>query len=191
MRILALQGSPRPHGNTQAVLEAVLAAAREAGAHTETIQLSGLRDLTGCRECFSCQSDHDQPACAIADDMLTVLGKALKADLIVWATPVFCWAPAWPLVIAMNRFFCMFKFQEGEVVKSLLAGRKMAAVITAGGGADDGSDLVTQIFQRTAKFSQAQWLGALVAGEVKTPDTIRADAALMERAREFGRKLAS
>ncbi|MGB2985643.1 MAG: flavodoxin family protein [Phycisphaerae bacterium] len=191
MKILALLGSPRPQGNTQAVLEIILAAAGQAGADTETIQLSELNDLTGCRECFACQQKADEPGCAIEDDMQAVLDKTLKADVIVWATPVFCWSPAWPLKMAMDRSFCMFKFHEDGDYDCLLKGRKMAAVITAGGGDEDGADLVMEICRRMGDFSKTQWLGAFVASRVETTDGIRADAKLVERARAFGRQLAS
>ena len=67
----------------------------------------------------------------------------------------------------------------------------MAAVITAGGGDDDGADLVTETCRRMAEFAQARWLGAFVAARVESPDSIRADAELVDRARAFGRQLAS
>lgn len=191
MRILALQGSPRPEGNTQAVLELVLGAARQAGADAETIQLSSLKNLTGCIECFTCKQEADKPACAIDDDMQGILARALLADVLVWATPVFCWSPSWLLKAALDRFYCMFKFTDLGNVTSLLAGRRMAVVITAGGGDDDGADLVTETCRRMAQFGQAQWLGALVASHVESPDAIRADAELAERARAFGQQLVS
>ncbi len=191
MSILALLGSPRASGNTHAVLEMVLAGSHEAGAHTELVQLYKPKDLTGCMECQACQASADEPGCAIKDDMPLVIGKSIRADVIVWATPVFCWSPSWLLKMAMDRFYCTFKFTGGKDVRCLLQGRKMAAVITAGGGANDGADSVTDTCRRFAQFASCSWLGALVAPNVDTPATIRSDAALVEQARSFGRKLAS
>ncbi len=191
MNILALQGSPRVGGNTQAVLDMVIAAAEEAGAQTETIQLANLKDLTGCKECYACQKKPDEPGCAVKDDMQAVYGKMLEAELVVWAMPVFCWSPSWLAKMAMDRLFCMFKFQDGGDVNCLLAGRKMAAVITAGGGGDDGADLVTETCRRIAEYSKVHWLGALTAANVESPETIRADKDLVERADAFGKQLAS
>jgi multimeric flavodoxin WrbA len=191
MNILALQGSPRSNGNTQAVLDIALAAAQEAGANVDTIHLAKLDKLTGCAECFACQQSSDEPGCAIDDDMQGIVLKAIKADVLVWATPVFCWSPAWPIKIAMDRFYCVFKFDEAGDYRCLLEGRKMAAVITAGGGDDDGADLVTETCRRMTGFTRCDWLGALVASQVTDPEAIRADADLVERARAFGRTLAS
>ncbi len=191
MRILAFQGSPRPKGNTQALLKTVLDAAREGGAQSETVQLSELKNLQGCLECRSCQQKLDEPGCAVLDDLRPILDRSLEADLILWATPVFCWAPAWPLTMALDRFYCMFKTVNGEEVKSLLAGRKVAAVITAGGGENDGADLVQETFRRMANFSKCRWLGALLGTYVVSPEAVAADADLAARARAFGRQLAS
>lgn len=192
MRILALQGSPRPQGNTQTVLSAVLEGAAEANVRTETIHLASLRQLTGCRECFTCQQTPDGPGCPVQDDMYDVLNKALKADVLIWATPVFCWTVAWPLKLAMDRFFCMFKLgADQNLTKCLLAGRKMAAVITAGGDETDGADLVTETCRRFAEYGQITWLGTFIATAVKTPEGILANTGLIERARNFGRRLAA
>lgn len=190
MKILALQGSPRAAGNTDTVLKMVLASAEAAGAKVETVHIAKLEALRGCLECFGCQKTRDKPGCVVKDDMRAVMKKAMQADVIVWATPVFCWSPAWPLKIVMDRFFCTFKFDEDHKVTSLLKGRRMAAVITSGGGKDDGADLVTETLKRTAKFSQAKWLGALVAANAESPKRLRADQALARRAAAFGKRLA-
>jgi multimeric flavodoxin WrbA len=190
MKILALQGSPRPNGNTQTLLDLALDAAREAGADVKVINLREMKRLTGCRECKACQGDPDHPACEIQDDMQPILAQALLADVIVWATPVFCWSPSWLLKMAIDRFYCTFKFTEYDM-KSLLSGKKMAAVITAGGGPEDGADLVTEAFRRMTKWSGCRWLGELIAAHADTAEAIRGDSALVERARVFGRMLAS
>jgi multimeric flavodoxin WrbA len=191
VKILAIQGSPRPEGNTQAVLDIALDAATEAGGTVEVIQLAEYQDLAGCIECFACQQTPDAPGCVVEDDMQEVLAKVIQADVIVLATPVFCWAPTWYLKMVLDRFYCLFKFESETEIRCLLEGRKMAAVISAGGDENDGADLVLDMCQRMAKFSKTEWLGALVAANVKSPDAIRADSALVERAREFGKKLAS
>ena len=191
MRLLALQGSPRIESNTQAVLDIVLEAARQAGAETEVVRLAGLDNLTGCMECHACQQKADEPGCAIDDDMRGIFAKALRSDGVVWAVPVFCWSPSWLTKMAMDRFYCMFKFQADGRIKCLLEGRRMAAVITAGGGENDGADSVKETCRRMAEFGKSKWAGAFVAANTSTPEAIKADDGLVERARRFGRELAS
>ena len=190
MKVLALLGSPRPDGNTRAVLDGVLEGARQAGAETELIELSALKDLSGCVECFTCQQTPDAPGCAIDDDMQEVLAKALTAEVLVLATPVFCWSMSWLLKAALDRFYCMFKFGEEEA-RCLLEGRGLAGVITAGGGENDGADGVTETFGRLAQFSKCRWLGTFIAANATTPEELRADQDLRSGAQEFGQSLVS
>ena len=185
MKIIALQGSPRPKGNTQALLEIALEAAAGAGAQVEVVQLSELTDLTGCRECFGCQSNPDEPGCLVEDDMQPLLARILAANVLVLATPVFCWSASWLLKMAVDRMYCMFKFGDGDY-RSLLEGRRLAVVITEG---NSGSDLITESFRRMAELARCQWLGSLVATGVGAPDDIRGNAETVERARAFGRRL--
>ncbi|MHC4695921.1 MAG: flavodoxin family protein [Planctomycetota bacterium] len=189
MKILAIQGSPRPKGNTQAVLDLVLDAAREAGASVDVVRLSKLKNISGCRECNTCKKTPDEIGCALDDDILGVLRQSLESDLVLWATPVFCWAPSWLIKMPQDRYYSLFKYKEDGTVNSLMKGRKMAAVITAGGDENDGADLVSETCRRLCAFSQCDWVGALIAAEVKNPDTIRADTKLVDRARRFGTQL--
>ncbi|UCE61010.1 MAG: flavodoxin family protein [Phycisphaerales bacterium] len=191
MKILALQGSPRREGNTQAVLEIVLQAAEHAGGQIKTVQLSELKNFSGCMECFACQKEPNEPSCALEDDFQPVLRAAWESDVVVWATPVFCWAPSWLAKMAMDRFFCMFKLQKDGSYESLLSGRRMATVISAGSEENDGADLVKETCRRMAQFSGSKWLGAFIADNAQNPDAIRADESLVERARQFGWQLAS
>ena len=191
MRILVLQGSPQPDGNTQRVLDPVVAAAKEAGADIEVVRLCELKDLTGCRQCYVCQQKTSEPGCVMEDSMLVVTGKALMADVIVWVTPVLCWSIAWPLKIAMDRFSCMFKFKIDGTYRCLLGGRKMAAVIAAVELQKDGGDLAAEVCRRMAEYCENEWLGALVVNHPAAPDGVRAAPDLIKRARAFGHTLAS
>lgn len=189
MRILALQGSPRANGNTQALLEIVQRGAQDAGARVEVVQLSELRNLTGCEECYVCQQSREEHGCAIDDDMQDVHARMLAADVIVWATPVFCWTPSWLLKMAMDRTFCMFRFGPDKQTRCALAGRRMAGVITCGDAADNQADLIAAALERMAKLAGCSWLGCCVAGEVKDRESIRQNAERCAQAEAFGRRL--
>ena len=85
LHVLGLAGSPRRHGNTDALLERALAGAREAGATTALLVLSELniRACTGCAHC----SEHGE--CRIQDDDMPQVYEALdRAERIVLASPI-------------------------------------------------------------------------------------------------------
>ncbi|MCE5338165.1 MAG: flavodoxin family protein [Methanomicrobiaceae archaeon] len=85
IRVLGISGSPRRHGNTETLLDAVLEGAREAGAAVEKIVLRPL-DYASCRGCNAC---HRTGVCVIQDDLTPVFEKIAAADVMVIASPIY------------------------------------------------------------------------------------------------------
>ncbi len=88
MRALAINGSPRKHGNTRLLLEQVLAPLAQAGWETELVQVGG-RDLHGCRACDLCARNLDL-RCGSEDDVFNeVFARMLKADAVILGSPTY------------------------------------------------------------------------------------------------------
>lgn len=189
MKMLVLQGSPRRKGNTDTLVEAMARGAQAGGARVEKVYLAQKR-ISGCVECYWCQRHPDKVDCAVQDDGRRVLAKMRRADLIVLATPVFCWGPSAQLKAMLDRTFCTFKFNV-EPYRCCLAGKAAALVVTAGGDRNDGADLVVDGVRRWATFSRLKWRGQLLGVSLGEPAATAADKKLLARAERFGRRLAS
>lgn len=187
-KILALLGSPRREGNTAIVLDQILEGAREAGAET-SIQFLQEMDIGGCQECLACQSVFDEPGCAIEDDMQDIYTEILDADLIIFASPVFCWNVSSQLKAALDRMYCLCKFEAPMAPLFLTIRKAMATVLTAGGDEFDGAQLAVETVRCLARFTKADYRGHFVCTLLTTPDKVRQDTALLERARAFGKHL--
>jgi len=85
MKVLGIMGSPRRQSNTEILLDAALAGAKERGAEVEKVVVSELK-VSPCREIYACLKDGH---CAIKDDMQRLYEKLLEADHIVFASPIF------------------------------------------------------------------------------------------------------
>ena len=85
MKVLGIYGSPRKGGNSDLLLDAVLNAAREAGAETKAVYARDLK-MSGCRECGGCDKTGK---CVVKDDMQEVYPLLKEADAIVAAGPIF------------------------------------------------------------------------------------------------------
>ncbi|WP_332450879.1 flavodoxin family protein [Methanoculleus sp.] len=85
IKVLGISGSPRRHGNTETLLDAVLEGAREAGAEVEKVVLRSL-DYASCRGCNAC---HKTGACIIEDDLTALFEKIAVADVLVLASPIY------------------------------------------------------------------------------------------------------
>lgn len=88
MKIVAFNSSPRgERGNTHIMVEAFLAGAKEAGADVENILLAH-KKIEHCRGCFACWTD-TPGVCVIRDDMADLIPRLFKADIAVFATPLY------------------------------------------------------------------------------------------------------
>jgi len=86
--IFALNSSPRKErGATDKVLQAFLEGARSEGAATETVYLQG-KDIRPCLGCFSCWIK-TPGKCVQDDEAEPLLTKIQRADMLVYATPLY------------------------------------------------------------------------------------------------------
>jgi len=88
MKVVAFNGSPRPDGNTAALIQAVFGALGQEGIQTEMVQVGGKR-VRGCTACFQCFTQRNRK-CAIQDDALNEwMAKMEEADGIILASPTY------------------------------------------------------------------------------------------------------
>ena len=88
MKLLAIQGSPRPkNSNTEILLQEFLKGARSQGAETETIYLKE-KEIHSCVGCYTCWAK-TPGVCVFKDDMPDLLEKVKACDILVYATPLY------------------------------------------------------------------------------------------------------
>jgi multimeric flavodoxin WrbA len=88
IRLLGINGSPRPRGNSQFLLDQAVEEAAAVGAgfiDVEVYQLGG-KDIASCDSCFTCATRGD---CRIQDDFQELRDKWAHADAIVYSIPVY------------------------------------------------------------------------------------------------------
>jgi len=189
MKVLAVQGSPRKNGNTDILLDRVLAVlAEQKAADVDKVYARDL-DMQGCIECLSCQKAEDEPGCSLKDDMTAIYDKILEADLVILASPVFCWGFTAQIKAVLDRLYATFKFSQDPYV-CLMEGQRFALIVTAGGDANDGADVCAGGYASLIKFSRAVDCGTFLAPLLKEPSDTQADAALLAKADAFASDLA-
>jgi multimeric flavodoxin WrbA len=88
MKILAIQGSPRPKfSNTDILLQEFLKGAQSQGAETETVYLKE-KEIHSCVGCYTCWAK-TPGVCVFQDDMPGLLEKVKGCDILVYATPLY------------------------------------------------------------------------------------------------------
>ena len=108
MKVLLLNGSPRPNGNTALTLSEMVGVFEKEGIETEVIQI-GNRDIRGCLACNSCAKTG---RCVFDDPVNEVAEKFKEADGLVVASPVYYASANATLVALLDRLFYSSDFDK-------------------------------------------------------------------------------
>ncbi len=88
MKVVAFNGSARKNGNTAILVNHVFRELENEGIETELFQLAG-KEIRGCIACYKCWEKKDA-RCAVESDVLNeCIGKMLKADGLILASPTY------------------------------------------------------------------------------------------------------
>jgi multimeric flavodoxin WrbA len=105
MNIIVLNGSPRPTGNTKAMIEAYKAGAESAGHSVHVFDICKM-NVHGCLACEYCHTKEDR-VCVQKDDMQEIYPVLDAADMIVLASPVYYHGFSGQLQCAINRIYAL------------------------------------------------------------------------------------
>lgn len=107
MKILVLNGSPRPNGATSAMTEAFAQGTRQAGHEVDVIAVCQ-KKIAGCLACEYCHTKGDGK-CIQQDDMREIYPVLSEAEMIVLASPVYYHSFSGQLQCAINRIYALDK----------------------------------------------------------------------------------
>jgi multimeric flavodoxin WrbA len=168
MNIITLLGSPRQRGNTATVLRA-FDELMQPQHHVERINIVD-HDVRGCLGCDACQKVTDEPGCVQKDDAPAILRRLMDADLIVYASPVYCWAFSAQMKALLDRHYCMVKWCDGQQTGALMRGKRTMLLATCGGGvAAEEADLMQKMFEREMRYLEAEVVGQYVVAGCTKP----------------------
>ncbi|MGL6197151.1 MAG: flavodoxin family protein [Thermoguttaceae bacterium] len=100
--ILILTGSPRKGGNTDLMADAFKVGAERAG-HTISRFSTGEKTINGCKVCDQCFTKGT--ACVFSDGFNDLAPMLEKADIVVFATPLYWFTMSAQLKAAIDKFY--------------------------------------------------------------------------------------
>ena len=177
MKVLLVNGSPHPHGCTDAALREVARAIEDQGLETEFFWL-GNKPINGCLGCHACRDGH----CAFGkEDGVNALIDAIRAaDGLVIGGPVHYAGPAGNLHSALDRVF---------YAKGSFAGKPGAAVLSCRrSGGTASFDVLNKYFTISGMPVVSSRYWNVVHGN--TPEEVRQDEEGMQIMRTLGRNMA-
>jgi multimeric flavodoxin WrbA len=183
-RLLAIAGSPRRGGNSDALLDACVGGATAAGAEVDLLVVAEA-SIGACTGCNGCSVDGE---CIVNDAMQGIYARIDVADAIAVAAPVyFATVPA-GLKALYDR--CQPYWARRYVLGRPIERRRSGAFLVVGGGGDPYGNSCA-ISPTRSVFAV---LGVDYAHELAVEADARGDAlgqsAAIRRAREIGGALA-
>ncbi len=142
MYALAINGSPRKGGNTEALLRGVLGELKSSGWETELAKVGGTA-IRGCIACHKCFENKDNECSVKKDGFNDLYAKMLKADAMILGSPTYFAAVSAGLKALLEAAGFVAIGDDHEV-----SGKIGAAVVAVRrGGATHAFDTINHMFQ--------------------------------------------
>lgn len=183
MKITTVFGSPRKKGNTAKVLGLFEDIVKNQGHEIDRINITSY-NLKGCLGCNKCQTTDSEPACIQKDDMLSLFDRIMATDVIVNASPLYCWGFTAQMKPFIDRQYCLVKHYDTPEHYSFIKGKREALLVTCADPIENNADLIPIVFQRKCDFTESEAIGKYILPSCTTPD------ALGDRANKLAEKMA-
>ncbi len=108
MKVLILNGSPKPEGNTACAINEMVKVFGSEGVETKVIQI-GNKTIRGCVACGGCSKTGK---CVFDDEVNAIAPKFEDADGLVVASPVYYASANATLVACLDRLFYSTHFDK-------------------------------------------------------------------------------
>ena len=136
-KVLLINGSPRPDGNTACALQEIAGQLQKHGIETEIFQI-GTKAVHMCVNCGGCRSGR---GCVFNDDPCNEIAARLAdADALVVGSPVYYGQPNGGVLAVMQRLF----YSNGKLVQNKPAA---AVAVCRRGGATAALQTMNMMFE--------------------------------------------
>ena len=174
MRILGIVCSPRKGGNTEILVQQVLAIAKDLGADSE-LDFIADKNIAPCDGCESCIVTGK---CKVKDDMQGIYPKLMESDGIVFGTPVYYWGMTAQAKTLIDRTFI---FRTDRPLKNKIAGLVIVARQRG----------ISQTFSALTNYCyiQKMYVAGGVAAYADKKGDVRQNKEAIDEAKELGRNI--
>lgn len=104
-KVIVISTSLRHGSNSDLLADQFVLGAKEAGNDVEKISLVG-KNIQFCKGCLACQK---LGRCVIGDDVNSIMEKVLRAEVVVWATPIYYYEMSGQMKTLIDRMNAMYE----------------------------------------------------------------------------------
>ncbi len=158
MRIAIFMGSARVDGNTAELCKPFVSELQALGAEVSYTVLVNKR-INPCKSCNVCQQVSGVYGCVQTDDdMSEIIDEIIKADVIVFATPIYTWYCPAEMKALLDRHYGLNKYY-GKGTGSLWLGKSVAIIATHGYEREYAAEPFETGIKRLCEHSKLKYIG--------------------------------
>lgn len=178
MKTVILNGSPRPHGDTMALIEAF---GGQLQGHVQVIDAY----RTPVSPCIDCRGCFRRAGCVIQDGMQAVYRAVAEADVVALASPLYYSTLTGSLLALCSRFQALYAGRRQGLLPPRGPAAQGVLLLTGGGSTKDPACAVqtARIILREVGAPLAHTVMSLHTDEKAAED----DGEALERARAAAR----
>jgi len=110
-KVVVISSSPRKGGNSDSLCDEFVNGAEDAGHDAAKYFLEDI-EFSSCKACYRCKTP--EMKCYQEDAIGEILENMLKADVIVYATPVYYYEMCGTLKMFFDRCYPIFRHLENK-----------------------------------------------------------------------------
>lgn len=175
-RVLGIVGSPRRGGNTDVLVDEVLAGAKAAGAEISKVLLDEL-DIRPCKGCFACAKTG---TCVQNDDMAELAEQMKQSAVWVLGTPIYWWGPSAQFKAFLDRWV--------SIRRANLHVEKVILTIPMGGGSTRYARHTVGMLEDVFSYLGIELVATILAPGVDQPGAVRNKSEIMTAAQQAGKE---
>jgi len=122
MKIVFVNGSPRPQGNTGTMMRTLAQKAKATGAEVTYFEIAE-KNIHDCDGCYRCDSEDK---CSKDDDMNEAYALIQEADVFIIGSPIYMGAETGNTKCFVDRLYYLMAKKRNQ------SGKKAAALFTCG-----------------------------------------------------------
>lgn len=153
-KVLIISASPRKGGNSDYLCDEFLRGAQEAGNEVEKIFFRD-KKINYCLGCGACYNTHK---CVQKDDMAEILEKMVKADTLVFGTPVYFYTMDAQLKTLIDRTVPRYTELKGKAyLIATLADNEKESIVGTVAAFNGFMDCLDQVEEGGMIFGYGAW----------------------------------
>ena len=120
--VLLINGSIRSGGNTDILVEKIIEGVKSINVDVASIELKN-KTILNCTGCYGCLNESK---CPLEDDMTDIYTKINKAELVIFASPLYWGGVTGLMKTFIDRLFFYYHPQN----KKFISGKKVITITT-------------------------------------------------------------